>query len=96
MSPLIGGKAIKGPAAKMFEEMGLRPSASSIASHYVDLLDGFILDQVDAAEKEAIRAEGIAILTTDTIMITHQKRVELAKEVIEFGLTLLEEQPKKI
>jgi LPPG:FO 2-phospho-L-lactate transferase len=94
VSPIIGGKAIKGPAAKMFEELGLQPSASSIACHYGELLHGFILDRVDAAEMGIIQTQGIAILTTDTIMKNPQKRIELAKEVIEFGLSLVEEQTK--
>jgi len=85
VSPIIGGQALKGPAAKMFAELGLEPSALSVAQHYEGLLSGFILDQTDASQSEQIRKLGIAILATDTIMKSSAKRVELAKEVIEFG-----------
>jgi LPPG:FO 2-phospho-L-lactate transferase len=93
VSPIIGGHAVKGPAAKMFRELGLESSAISVAQHYGELLSGFVLDAVDAAQAGEIRSHGIAILTTDTIMKTPQKRLVLAEEVIRFGISLLEEQP---
>jgi LPPG:FO 2-phospho-L-lactate transferase len=85
VSPIIGGQALKGPAAKMFADLGLEPSALSVARHYEDLLSGFVLDRVDASLTEQIRKLDIAILATDTIMKTPAKRVEFAKEVIAFG-----------
>ena len=47
VSPIIGGKAVRGPAAKMYTELGIQPSALSVARHYGELLSGFVLDQVD-------------------------------------------------
>lgn len=89
VSPIIGGKTIKGPAAKMFTELGLESSALSVASHYQDLLMGFVIDQTDQALSGAIAALGMAVCVTDTIMNTPQKRARLAKEVIEFSLALV-------
>ena len=47
VSPIIGGRTVKGPAAKMFTELGLPPTALSVARHYENILSGFILDNVD-------------------------------------------------
>jgi len=100
VSPIIGGQAIKGPAAKMFEELGLRSSAFSVAEHYAGLLQGFVMDQTDAGtiwgadsfysaqSPEMESKKTMAILATDTIMKTPQMRANLAKEVIAFGLGL--------
>ena len=85
VSPIIGGQAVKGPAAKMFTELGLQPGAREVARHYGRLLDGFVLDQADAEEEPDIQALGLQTLLTDIIMRTNQDRVRLAKEVIAFG-----------
>jgi LPPG:FO 2-phospho-L-lactate transferase len=92
VSPIIGGKTVKGPAAKMFAELGLQASALSVARHYQDLLDGFVFDQTDHDQASAIQSLGLAILETDTIMKTPHKRADLAEEVVEFGMQLLEKQ----
>jgi len=104
VSPIIGGQAIKGPAAKMFAELGLQPSALSVAQHYGELLQGFVLDKIDAETdfgadsfhfaqlSQTEIKQPMAILATDTIMKTPQMRVNLAKEVIAFGLGLPGEQ----
>src|SRR5512140_1060399 len=47
VSPIIGGETVKGPAAKMFRELGIPASAIAVAQHYGDLLSGFVLDTVD-------------------------------------------------
>jgi len=85
VSPIIGGKAVKGPAAKMFSEMGIAPSALAVANHYGKLLSGFVLDQTDTEQLEAIQALGIMALATDTLMNSSADRQRLAKEVLEFG-----------
>jgi LPPG:FO 2-phospho-L-lactate transferase len=88
ISPIIGGKTIKGPAAKMFNELGIHPSARAVAEHYRDLIDGFILDAVDQSEAEEIRHWGIIPLVTNTIMRSTEDRMQLAKDIINFGLSL--------
>jgi LPPG:FO 2-phospho-L-lactate transferase len=91
VSPLIGGKAVKGPAAKMYREMGLDPTALSVAEHYGDLLEGFIMDNEDRELALQLSENGIRIFTTDSLMKDRQDRVVLAENVLEFGQLLLKE-----
>jgi LPPG:FO 2-phospho-L-lactate transferase len=85
VSPIIGGSALKGPAAKMMAEMGLDVSAVSVAQHYGTLLDGFVLDQTDAALEADVRALGPEVLVTNTVMTSLDDRIKLARDVIEFS-----------
>jgi len=79
VSPIIGGIAVKGPAAKMFKELGIEPSALSIAFHYRDLLTGLILDNVDS---ELIKESPIPAYATNTLMRTREDRRRLAEDVL--------------
>lgn len=88
VSPIIGGKAVKGPAAKMFTELGIEPSALAVAKYYGSLLDGFILDQVDEAQSGGVRELGIIPFATATLMQSREHRARLAAEVVEFAKTL--------
>jgi LPPG:FO 2-phospho-L-lactate transferase len=88
VSPIIGGGAIKGPAAKMMTELGLQPSAASIASHYGRRLDGLVIDQTDEALAPKIEAMGIAIHVAQTIMKTADDERMLAQEVLTFAASL--------
>jgi LPPG:FO 2-phospho-L-lactate transferase len=81
VSPIIGGKTVKGPAAKMYEELGIQPSALAVAEHYRGLLSGFVLDSVDEELADQI---DIPTLTTDTLMNHLTKRAKLAKDVLNF------------
>jgi LPPG:FO 2-phospho-L-lactate transferase len=89
VSPIIGGKTVKGPAAKMYTELGIQPSALAVARHYGSILTGFVLDNVDAAHAEAVQAFEIRTRITDTLMPNSDERRRLAKEVLDFGRTLL-------
>ena len=94
ISPIIGGKAVKGPAAKMYREMGISPSAAAVAQHYGELLDGFVIDKQDQQliiEIEGISTNPLKIFCTDTWMKTREDRVRLAGEVLNFGQRLLKE-----
>lgn len=84
VSPIVGGKAIKGPAAKMFQEMGIDASSVAVARQYQDFLTGFILDTVDAEYAGEIQRSGIIPLVTNTVMQTIQDRKRLASEVLSF------------
>lgn len=84
VSPIIGGKAIKGPAAKMFSEMKIHPSASAVALHYRGLLKGYVLDQVDHSESELIAHWGIIPYETDIMIPNIKDRVRLALEILAF------------
>lgn len=85
VSPIIGGKTVKGPAAKMFAELGIEPSALAVARHYGSpLLTGFILDTVDADLMEAVSALTIVPFSTNTIMNLSDNRRKLAQDVLNF------------
>lgn len=84
VSPLIGGRAVKGPAAKMFLEMGWQPSARAVADHYRGIVNSFFLDTIDAADCDAIRQWGIIPFVTDIVMTDIAGRVRLANELLDF------------
>lgn len=84
VSPIVSGQALKGPAAKMFIELGWEPSAFAVAQHYHGLITHFVLDQLDADQESAIQSLGMKTLVTNTIMPSVEDRVRLAAEVIEF------------
>jgi LPPG:FO 2-phospho-L-lactate transferase len=90
ISPIVGGRALKGPAAKMYIELGIQPSSVAVAQHYCDFLKGFILDDIDKTQDEVIQEMGLFTLVTDTIMKTKEDRVRLAQEAIKFGLDICE------
>ena len=79
VSPIIGERTVKGPAAKMFFELGIQPSALAVARHYADLLSGFILDIVD---KSIAKEFTIPITITQTLMKTRDDRCHLAQDVL--------------
>lgn len=85
VSPIIGGKTIKGPAAKMYQEFGITPSAAAVAMHYKDFLTAFVLDDMDRALAESISGAGIACLTAQTIMYTGADRRHLAEQVLAWA-----------
>ena len=85
VSPIIGGQAVKGPAAKMFAELGIAPSALTVAEHYGALLNGIVVDSVDSELAKQIR---IPTLVTNTIMKNVQDKAELAEKILNFIGTL--------
>jgi LPPG:FO 2-phospho-L-lactate transferase len=87
VSPIVGGRALKGPAAKMMGEMGLPVTAEAVATYYGDLLDGFVYDSQDAGEFGEV--DGMAHLQVDTIMNTAADRERLARDVMAFVGALL-------
>ncbi|HJS29658.1 MAG TPA: 2-phospho-L-lactate transferase [Anaerolineales bacterium] len=85
VSPIIGGEAVKGPAAKMFRELSIDPTPLAVAAHYAPFLDGLVLDQVDESHSGPARESGLATLVTNTWMKSRSDRVSLARRTIEFG-----------
>ena len=79
VSPIIGGRAVKGPTAKMMSELGLPVSAAAVAHRYADLLDAYVLDHADAADAAGL---GIATTAAQTLMLTLDDRVALARQVL--------------
>ena len=81
ISPLVGGRALKGPTAKIMRELGVSPSPVGIAAHYAPFLDALVIDHVDEPNKPHARAT----LVTNTVMKNDQDRIRLAKEVVRFA-----------
>tara|TARA_B100000686_G_scaffold284412_1_gene307939 strand:+ start:941 stop:1807 length:867 start_codon:yes stop_codon:yes gene_type:complete len=85
VSPVVGGRALKGPTVKMMAELGNETSAVGVARHYCDLLDGFVVDDVDAGAVDAIAAIGLETLVTPIVMNDLDDRMALASAVLEFA-----------
>jgi LPPG:FO 2-phospho-L-lactate transferase len=86
VSPIVGGAAVKGPAAKMLQELGLDVSARGIAHHYGELLSGFVIDTTDAELESALAP--LPLLVTNTMMRDGDDRRRLAQEVLAFAASL--------
>jgi len=82
VSPIVGGRAVKGPTAKMMQELGLPVSAASAAARYGDLLTGYVVDSADA---EGVRAK---LHVAPTLMTTLEDRERLARTVLGFADSL--------
>lgn len=81
ISPIIGGQTVKGPAAKMYRELGIEPSALAVANHYCDILTGFVMDNIDA---ELAKKLEVKTLVTNTLMTSSEDRKRLAQDVLEW------------
>jgi len=85
VSPIIAGRAVKGPTAKMMTELGLDPTAGTVAHRYSDLLDGYVIDHADMAEVVSIDAR---VTLAQTLMTTIEDREVLAKTVLDAAAVL--------
>lgn len=88
ISPIIGGRALKGPTAKIMNELGLPVSAETIATMYQEFLTGFVIDRCDAHYQPPIEQLGIKILPTQTVMHNLDDKIRLSNEVVEFITSL--------
>lgn len=86
VTPIIGGQAVKGPTAKIMDELGLPVSPSAVAAHYAGLLDGFVLDRADKQLESEI---AVPTLVTDTMMRSLDDKIRLAESVLEFAGALV-------
>ena len=84
ISPIVEGKSIKGPAAKMYSELGIEPSALSIAEHYRDLIDAIVIDNQDSKYQKFITDLGIKTYTTNIIMTSLEDKLNLGKDVLNY------------
>ena len=84
VSPIIAGQTVKGPAAKMFAELGFEPSALAVARHYAQIITGFVLDTADANLADEIQQLGIRPLNVPTLMKSAEDRERLAQDVLHF------------
>lgn len=83
VSPIVGGKAVKGPADRMLRGLGHESSAYGVARMYAGLIDIFVIDTQDAADRERIESLGMRVVTTGTVMQDRQDRERLAAEVLQ-------------
>jgi LPPG:FO 2-phospho-L-lactate transferase len=88
VSPIVGGAALKGPAAKMMRELGVEASALGVVRHYRGTVDGWVIDRADAPSASQVDAMGHAVHVTDTVMSDADKSERLAAEVIQFARAL--------
>ncbi len=84
ISPIIGGQAVKGPAAKMYRELGIEPSALAVAKQYEGLATDFALDKIDSHLEAEIRSLNMRTLVTKTLMKNVKDRRRLAEDVLHF------------
>ena len=83
VSPIVGGRALKGPADRMLQSLGHEVSATGVARMYEGLLDGFVMDRADGKEPR-ISSLGMRFLATDVVMRDEADRERLGREVLEF------------
>lgn len=85
VSPLVGGKAVKGPTGKIMAELGLEVSNRAICSHYEGILDGYVIDIGDSGDVAGLP---VPAAVTRTLMTTLEDRVDLGRNVLEFAASL--------
>jgi LPPG:FO 2-phospho-L-lactate transferase len=83
ISPIVGGRALKGPAAKMMRGLKMSASALGVARFYREIVNVFVLDKEDATQAAKVESLGMRAIVTDTIMIGLAKKKALARTVME-------------
>ena len=89
VSPIIGGRALKGPADRMLASLGHEVSATGVARMYAGLVDGMVVDRTDEGERAGIEALGMRVLVTQSVMRDAEDRARLALETLEFSARLV-------
>ena len=82
VSPIVNGKAIKGPAGKMLEELGYNSSAVGVAQQYKGLCDIFVIDRQDIDLASQIESVGLQVLVADTVMANKFDKIKLAEDIL--------------
>ena len=90
VTPVVGGKALKGSAGKMMRDLGREPTALGAATEYRQFADGFVIDREDLALAEGVRSLGMQVLAVQTVMRTIDDRVALARSVLDFARSIRE------
>ena len=92
VSPIVGGEAINGPAAKMMRELGLPCSVAGIAAHYRGQIGGLIIDAADRAQADEVTAQSMAVRVEQTVMCNMDDKVTLARACLDFADALAMER----
>lgn len=82
VSPLVGGKALKGPLSKLLTELGKQEHNSAIVDHYSGLIDHLVIDALDADDAQGLRESGVSVTVTHTVMREAADRESLAANVL--------------
>lgn len=85
VSPIIGGQAVKGPAAKIMSELSMPITSLAVAQHYNGAIDAFVVDEVDRDFLSAISDLGVASEATATLMKDDDDKVQLARMILEYA-----------
>jgi LPPG:FO 2-phospho-L-lactate transferase len=88
VSPIVGGKALKGPADKMLTTLGHETSALGVARIYAGLIDALVIDKVDAGLAGQIEELGLSVTALQSIMGDADDRARFAREVLDFAGTI--------
>ncbi len=88
ISPIVGGKSIKGPLDRMMENLGLEVSPFGVAQLYKGLVRGYVIDEVDRSISPKIAEMGMKVLATRTIMDSREAKVRLAEDTLKLAETL--------
>jgi LPPG:FO 2-phospho-L-lactate transferase len=90
VTPIVGGKALKGSAGKVMRDLGKEPSPRAVVGEYLRLIDGFVVDSEDAHLADGVRSFGLQVLATSTIMRSIDDRLALARAVLDFARNVRE------
>ncbi len=82
ISPIVGGRALKGPAARMMKSMHLRPDAAEVARLYNDVIGSFVLDEIDESQSPRVAALDVRPVVMNTIMSSVRRREALARKAV--------------
>ena len=85
VSPIVGGQALRGPAAKLMAEFGADASCLGVAKQLVGLCDVLVIDEVDADRADEVREQGLQVEVCNTVMTTDQDKVALGRKVLEIA-----------
>lgn len=82
VSPIVGGRTLKGPADRMLRALGYEPSAASVAALYADVLDALVIDRVDAGLAGEVEKLGVRAAVADTVMRGPEEKRSLARATL--------------
>ncbi len=82
VSPLVGGRALKGPADRLLGELGHAPATEGVAEIFGDLVDTWVIDEADASDAARLRARGFEVRVTTTVMGDPEREASLATAVL--------------
>ena len=83
VSPIVGGRALKGPTARMMTQLGYAPTVLGVADFYGNLIQRIVIDPLDADHEERLRQRGLEVAVMETIMHSDAAKKSLAKQLVE-------------